>query len=785
MVEHSQTPSHGGKAFWLNKLAEQGYKVPKFFVVTAQDQLNDDQLFSLLKAHIQTPFVAVRSSASAEDGVQHSFAGQFLSKLHVLAQPKEVAAAIEEVRASLHSELVAAYQGQEQSDVPMTMHVVVQEMVQPVWAGVLFTADPVRQSMDTLLLSMIQGDGEALVSGLAETIDMSISKWGATPYEPIHDIPWPKDFNPDWAKNLAKEAHAWEKINNCPMDIEWAIDTHGTLWWLQARPITTMSSTHLNEWDSFCTEKSEREDWFTLGNIGEMMPGAVSPITAEVFGEAIDAGLKDFAQKSGVPVPLNEDRRYLQVFYYRLFFNLTALYDFTLYTALNEKENIDLSIVGRPVEAPAPKGKEKSWKRALHFLQQVAYLQSAGGAIKRLKNLESRYQPVWAQDTFELWCQLDRARAVLSTAFRYHFATSSQSGSYYAALVRVVSKGKTPEPMHHQQASAWLQDIGKVESADPLKQLEALAALIRTYPDQKNALLAGSPEEGLVQLQKFAPAPLQQAFKHFLNVHGHRGVREAEFASMPWGRQPEKLIETLQLIVGTSKVDKISQNQTVGVPWNIRPLVSVARKAVIRREKSKALSIKILDKIRDGYWVLGRQLMAGGYLTDPSDVFFYSMSELSQMAKKTAPLSWKERAQARRKRMEQANQLRFDDVLKGKPFPKASLSHIALNANQLSGIPVCPGIITGPVRLIHGREDAHLLKPGEIMVAPFTDIGWTPFYAVASGLVTEIGSPLSHGAVVAREYGLPTIVSVAGAMQWLKTGDIVTLNGLEGTLTKM
>jgi pyruvate,water dikinase len=135
--------------------------------------------------------------------------------------------------------------------------------------------------------------------------------------------------------------------------------------------------------------------------------------------------------------------------------------------------------------------------------------------------------------------------------------------------------------------------------------------------------------------------------------------------------------------------------------------------------------------------------------------------------------------------MEQANQLRFDDVLKGKPFPKVSVSHIALNANQLSGIPVCPGMITGPIRLIHGREDAHLLKPGEIMVAPFTDIGWTPFYAVASGLVTEIGSPLSHGAVVAREYGLPTIVSVAGAMQWLKTGDIVTLNGLEGTLTIM
>jgi phosphohistidine swiveling domain-containing protein len=785
MVVDSQTPAEGGKAFWLKKLAEAGYQVPQFFVVPFQVETHPEHLALLLKTHIKTPFVAVRSSASAEDGMHQSFAGQFLSKLQVPANPTDVAAAIEEVRASVSSDMVSAYQAQEGNTSPIVMHVVVQEMVQAVWAGVLFTADPVRQSMDRILLSMVEGEGEALVSGRAATFDVALSKWGATPYQPIHDIEWPKGFQPKWAEALANQAHGWERKHDCPMDFEWAIDAKGILWWLQSRPITTMTITHLNEWDTVCSSQSEREDWFTLGNIGEMMPGAVSPITAEVFGQAIDAGLKDFAQKSGVPVPAHQSRRYLQVFYYRLFFNLSALYDFTVHTALNEKENIDLSIVGRSVEAPAPQQKAGTWRRGLHFLQQVAYLQSAGGAVKRLERLASRYQPEWSQEPYSLWIQLDRARDILSTAFKYHFATSSQSGSYYAALVRVVSKGKTPDPVHHQKASAWLQDIGKVESADPLKQLEALAERIRSFPDQKNALLAATPEAGLVLMQKFAPVPLQNDFQFFIDSHGHRGVREAEFASMPWGRQPEKLIETLQLLVSLPKSDKNTQLKSVHIPWKIRPLIQVARKAVVRREKSKALSIKILDKIREGYGVLGQQLTAMGYLHDASDVFFYSMAELAEMAQKSAPLNWKERAPARRLRMEQAHQLRFDDVFQGKPFPLQSTSQINLDANQLAGIPVCPGVITGPVRLIHTREDAHLLKPGEIMIAPFTDIGWTPFYAVAAGLVTEIGSPLSHGAVVAREYGLPTIVSVAGAMQWLKTGDVVTLNGLEGTLTKL
>lgn len=784
MVALSNVPEQGGKAFWLQQLQKAGYKVPRFFVIESQEILNESLLEKRLDEDIETPFVAVRSSASAEDGAHQSYAGQFLTKLYVPAKPSDVLAAIEEVRASLQSELVTAYQGEESGMIPMSMHVVVQEMVQPMWAGVLFSADPVRQSMDRMLLSMVEGDGEALVSGMAPTFDVAMAKWGATPYQPVHPVEWPQGFQAVWAVKMAEQAHAWEKRQNAPMDFEWAIDAQGVIWWLQARPITTMSETHLNEWDTMCTEEEEREHWFTLGNIGEMMPGAVSPITAEVFGEAIDAGLKDFARRSGVPVPNDTRRRYLQVFYYRLFFNLSALYDFTIHTGMNEKENIDLSIVGRSVEAPAPKERAGKWTRGLHFLQQVAYLQSAGSAVRKLESLAERYQPVWSDNPAELWNQLDRGRDILSSAFRYHFATSSQSGSYYAALVRVVSQGKSPEPIHHQQASGWLQDIGKVESADPLKQLEALADLIRSLPEQQNALLAATPEAGLVLLQKFAPASLKQAFQHFLNSHGHRGVREAEFSSLPWGMQPEKLVETLQLIVSLPKSEKSSAAKGASIPWKIRPLVAVARKAVVRREKSKALSIKILAKIREGYLALGKQLHHMDYLEQPNDVFYYSMAELAKMARNEAPLDWKSKAAVRKQRVEQANQLRFDDVLKGKPFPKSMATAVSLDANQLTGIPVCPGVITGPVRLIQSREDAHLLQPGEIMVAPFTDIGWTPFYAIAAGLVTEIGSPLSHGAVVAREYGLPTIVSVAGVMQWLKTGDVVTLNGLEGTLTK-
>ncbi len=140
------------------------------------------------------------------------------------------------------------------------------------------------------------------------------------------------------------------------------------------------------------------------------------------------------------------------------------------------------------------------------------------------------------------------------------------------------------------------------------------------------------------------------------------------------------------------------------------------------------------------------------------------------------------RALKRRRLLPEQMAQRYPDVFRGAPKPLES-APAGGAGTVIQGMPVSAGVVRGPVRLILTVDDAESLRPGEIMVASFTDIGWTPYYGIAGGLVTETGRMLSHGAVVAREYGLPMITAVPGVMGAVATGDIVELDGRRGAMT--
>ena len=127
----------------------------------------------------------------------------------------------------------------------------------------------------------------------------------------------------------------------------------------------------------------------------------------------------------------------------------------------------------------------------------------------------------------------------------------------------------------------------------------------------------------------------------------------------------------------------------------------------------------------------------------------------------------------------------IEEVSFGIPEPLEHEIKFEILEGQLLGTPVSSGIVQGKVRIVHTLSDADDLEECEIMVAPFTDVGWTPYFSIIAGLVTEIGSPLSHGAVVAREYGIPAVVGAKGAKQFLKTGDLILLNGDKGIIEKI
>ena len=258
----------------------------------------------------------------------------------------------------------------------------------------------------------------------------------------------------------------------------------------------------------------------------------------------------------------------------------------------------------------------------------------------------------------------------------------------------------------------------------------------------------------------------------------------------PWRDNEEPLMNYLRSIIQSSMT--LSQgDQQVDLQQAFafirRPLlrrVSIAfarraRQAVVDREYTKSRLIDIIDRFKTQYARLAEMLVEAGLLDDADQIYFLTHEEIGQLIAGEQRLS--SVAVRRRKAYAIQEELSFDDIYVGKPI--ANRYDDTPSDEKLRGVPVSNGLCEGVVRVVYTADDANLLQKGEIMVARFTDIGWTPYYSVVNGLITEIGSSLSHGAVVAREYGLPAIVNVKGATKLLKNGDRISMDASKGIVT--
>jgi pyruvate,water dikinase len=259
---------------------------------------------------------------------------------------------------------------------------------------------------------------------------------------------------------------------------------------------------------------------------------------------------------------------------------------------------------------------------------------------------------------------------------------------------------------------------------------------------------------------------------------------------LEWALEPSPIIEgikarTLAILSGIEKRAKPANGGSIE-NGDLNPLSKLivsqmlpkARKAVARREQTKGWSIGVQHQFKLAYRHLAELMVKEAMLDDADQIFFLQHAEIGDMLRSGQFDFWKKIASDRRNNYKHLQQLSFPDVSFGIPVPfeENKVQH----DGELSGVPVSQGIAIGPVHIVQTMDEAKKLKKGEIMVARFTDIGWTPFYGIISGLITEIGSPLSHGAVVAREYGLPAVVSMKGALQKLRTGQLIKLDATKG-----
>ena len=756
----------GGKAAGLKQLSALGFNVPDFVLITdlkASRSLTE----AFIEAHPGHKY-AVRSSNALEDGQNYSFAGQFESYLNL--KPEEIAEKIRECFESAENSRVQAYADQKvkgSSVGKSNMNVILQCMVDADFAGVAFSVDPTNQRRDLCLIQYTEGLGDKLVDGKVEAQTLQICKRAA-------DTSLEGQEQASVFRELYEGLILLEQAQGYPVDIEWAVDRSGKLHWLQMRPVTSLEEFHPNEFDS---ELSFEGEHLTRANIGEMMPCFMRPLTITTFGRAIEVGIQHFYKECGILDNYTDKFLYIKFYYNHGFISIGNLYEIADALILPKYEFVEFSLLSRSLNDRVTNGKKRSLIRQyINQFKQIRYLSKAAKRLQWIQKTTSQTHAPEGKDPMELYSWIDQHLDTLNTIYAYHYCTSARSGTMFTTLLSIISGQALPKEGSDATVAHFMKDIPDIEG---YKVIQALLGIQEALKHELPAY-ASMNDQALLDYLQNNEGGASIAFKSFLALHGHHCVREAELSEKDWNQDPLPLMMMLKVDQKSTRAKSeqdlkaLARKQLPEAGWLKRRLflsfVKKARKAVWMRESSKSSSIKFQQKLKYAYLDIAGYLVRQKLLKQTEDIFYLKHQEIGLLlsGKLKSPM---QRIEQRRGHESLFRKMRFEELYAGLPYP-------VLEESQLDskGAVVSQGKANGKVKLIRSLEDAKRLEPGDIMVCQYTDIGWTPYFTIISGLITEIGSALSHGAVVAREYGIPAIVNYGNALSHFKEGQVLSID---------
>jgi len=783
-IPQEQLASVGGKARGLNQLTNFGFNVPGgFILVDANGSQDYEEAYKYYESK-NLGKVAVRSSATIEDGANFSNAGQYETFLNVSTREEFINAvkdcidSLGNFRSQVYSKTFLNGEGESENK----MTVVVQKMVDAKCAGVLFTKDPMNPK--AVLIECVNGLGESLVSGTQTAEQYKVEEGKIL--ENSNQILSEQDV-----LSLYQSALKAEKEFGMPMDMEWAMDQEGHIFFVQARPITVSAEDEvtINEFDY---KVDVTDQTITTCNVREMLSTAVTPLTMSTSVFGLDYGMRKMMEKNHSIKHVDDLPPYscITPFYNNMFFNQTTNYIIAYRIAGTSKESTDVVICGRVLEEFPDKFSDPSPQivrlaRMAYFLPYILSNKKAiNGMQKVMDNFHFNYD-----DTLEgLYKQTEDNFEYLKEAWFCHYCSSYFSG----AASMMASSALTKQLGDYNKASFLLSgaltNIEGIESAKIVDMMKDLGkCIVKNNPDAVNY-----DKEQLADYIRNATGEVKERYDNFMKVNGHRGINESEMRVKCWGDDLVGFCEALkgslisidkEEIVKTKDwtdyVDEIMSMVKRSKRKSIKSQILKARTGAWTREHTKSRCIQVTNGFRKAYNLIAEKMVEKGILPDKDLIFFVTKEEIGELIKGDKTLVKK--AMKRRRLYPIQCSLRFEEVYCGKPVPIKD--DVTLDKSDFQGTPASPGIVTGKARVIRSVEDANKLQEGEIMVVSLTDVGWTPYYCLASGLITEIGSCLSHGVVVAREYGLPTIVSVKDIMHSIKDGDVITMDGTKGTVT--
>lgn len=791
----------GGKARALARLIALGFAPPDFFVIPAQmftagqeGAVPDPVLLTELPAALQTlgpgPY-AVRSSGRAEDGAAHSHAGQFATLLNVAAP--DVLAAAATVWQSGFAPGVQVYRAATDAGGDGAPSVIVQRMIAARVSGVAFSADPVSGLRGRCVISAIAGLGERLVSGEEDGQGWIVEGQAVTG---SGDAPLMDD---DQVRTVADLARRAEAAFGVPQDIEWAIDGDG-LHILQSRPITTALRPAPVPDDALSV--------FDNSNIIESYPGVVSPLTYSLATFLYARVYRAFVRLLGVPDAVIAENaavfdNMLSRIDGRVYYNLGNWYralallpGFDLNRAhmetmmgVDEPLPVELTRTIGPPSATGL-GRIRSWLRlgkvgaglgwsALMlprtrrlFQQRLDACLNSGVDLDRASpgQLVREYRRIEA-------ALLDRWDAPLINDFLCMMA--------FGASRRMLERWLGPEGLAlHNDVLIGQGNIISAEPAQRIARLGRMVAEVGITPD-----LAGISSQPAIKTE----------FDAYLDRFGDRCTEELKLESIPLSEDPAPLLAAIAASAARPAPPHAAAAEPdwaalfAGRPVRrrvARAVMGWTRARVRDRENLRFERTRIFGQARRLFLALGRELSARGILDTPRDVFWLTTPEVigavegfglsPDLRSLVALRRAEDAASAARPDKGERLLMRGPAILSGQA---QSAPHAAPTGKARVATGCSAGTVTATARVIRDpRRES--LAPGEILIARHTDPGWIAVFSNAAAIVVERGSLLSHSAIVARELGIPCVVGLKGATEWISSGERISVDGGSGAVTR-
>jgi len=771
----------GGKARGLFDLLRLGFAVPDAFVIVGASPGDLPPDLATAYAKIGGGKVAVRSSASDEDASEASFAGQYATVLDVEGVDA-VRVAVEACLQSMHGAHADAYRRERTDRRYPRMCVIIQRMVEARAAGVAFTVDPVSGRRDRVVVDAVSGLGESLVSGRRAADHFLLDRDGAIVARELESTT--ACLDDDAVRRIAEGSVRAAAAFSAPLDLEWAVDPNGRVSWLQARPITHLPA-DVRELDAGWSD----DHIFTKCNIGEMMPGAVTPLTWSISVRGIDFGMQAMYLALGAQPSIAKESVYVAMSFGHLFLNLSRLAEATGFIAGSTTERACMAICGRNVPELVVRGPAVSRAvRLRNGLRYVRFVASGGRRLRRMEAIVAELSFPRRADAATALGDIDARVPELLDCYAHHLAASTAAGALAPTLVEIVAGGQPATERDHAVVASWLAGADDVESHDIAVGIDRIAARIAGDAAATARILTTSNEDVADWLASPEARGAGEAYRAYLARHGHRAVREIELRQKEWSAAPAPIVESIRASVAARASGHVpstaARRRAVPIPLRLRPVVAFARAGVRARERSKSVLVAATAKFKRAYRALGALLVAEGRLPDDDLVYFLTQAELGELTRADAPqrVVLADRALSRRRALPLQMRLEFPAVWRGAAEPLTA-DPTPSSTRSLVGRPVSPGVVRGTARVATTLADASAVNPGEILIAPITDVGWTPYFGVIAGLATDIGSAVSHGAVVAREYGLPAVLNLRSATKLFRTGDRVVLDADRGILS--